>query len=506
MTLWYVDNTASGANNGTSWVNAWESFADIVWSGAGVVANDTLYISGGTTSKIYRETLTNAAVSGSSGNLITITKGVDGSHDGTAKIYGSTAVATWEPEGGNVWKATLVTEPTSVWFIETDDSITWGTEDGTPDAEYDWYWDTGELFCYAASDPDARYSSVEASTRDSCVLINNEGYIDLNNIECAFSNKRGVWVYNTSAQYVNIDNMTIHHISGKNASTGEGIHFNLCSNNMASTNLVHNCGRHGIFVSPGNNTTIEGNEIYDCFHTGIDLQSGANIATTDIIIRYNLIYCTDDYDINYRTLGIFTKATNASYKVDGIEIYYNVIHDIPGNGIEIANLTNDVQILNNVLCRGHASYAGGRYGLQVSIVTATDITIKNNIGIDWADACFNSGNSDITACDYNLWYNTVSVDKYVWYGQSYGVNDFEAYKSASGWDTNGLWESPDFVDKANNDFNLNSSSPCIGEGDPTLGLTQDYDGKAVPYGANPDIGAFEYEEIALEINVELKRA
>ena len=43
---YYVDKAANGANNGTSWSNAWESFADIYWGG--VKSGDTIYISGGT--------------------------------------------------------------------------------------------------------------------------------------------------------------------------------------------------------------------------------------------------------------------------------------------------------------------------------------------------------------------------------------------------------------------------------------------------------------------------
>src|SRR5215470_5699077 len=53
---WYVDNAASGANNGTSWSNAWKSFSAVVWGTGGVKAGDTLFISGGSTQKIYTET------------------------------------------------------------------------------------------------------------------------------------------------------------------------------------------------------------------------------------------------------------------------------------------------------------------------------------------------------------------------------------------------------------------------------------------------------------------
>ena len=42
-TTWYLDNTATGANNGTSWANAWTSLAVI----NSVQPGDTVYISGG---------------------------------------------------------------------------------------------------------------------------------------------------------------------------------------------------------------------------------------------------------------------------------------------------------------------------------------------------------------------------------------------------------------------------------------------------------------------------
>lgn len=89
-TSWYVDNAASGANNGTSWANAWESFADIVWGS--VAAGDTIYISGGSTSKTYNETLTIGKSGSATNAMINIDVGANSGapswHAGTVIIDG----------------------------------------------------------------------------------------------------------------------------------------------------------------------------------------------------------------------------------------------------------------------------------------------------------------------------------------------------------------------------------------------------------------------------------
>ena len=67
---WYVDNAATGANNGTSWTNAWRNFSSVNWNL--IKPGDFIYISGGSSEKIYTE---NWAIgsSGTAGSPITIT-------------------------------------------------------------------------------------------------------------------------------------------------------------------------------------------------------------------------------------------------------------------------------------------------------------------------------------------------------------------------------------------------------------------------------------------------
>ena len=83
---YYVDNNANGLNNGTTWENAWESFNAINWSS--IQPGDIIYISGGSSGKIYADNIVVNA-SGNSSSPITIMKGIDAGHNGEVILQGS---------------------------------------------------------------------------------------------------------------------------------------------------------------------------------------------------------------------------------------------------------------------------------------------------------------------------------------------------------------------------------------------------------------------------------
>jgi hypothetical protein len=74
---WYVDPSASGSSNGTSWQNAWKGLTAI----SGVSAADTVYISGGSTSQTYAVNSW-APKGGADGAPITYQTGQDAGHNG----------------------------------------------------------------------------------------------------------------------------------------------------------------------------------------------------------------------------------------------------------------------------------------------------------------------------------------------------------------------------------------------------------------------------------------
>jgi len=82
---WYVDPQATGANNGTSWTDAWTNPTNIVW--AGVKPGDTIFVSGGTTSQVYTNALTISKY-GTPGNYVTVRVGQETGHNGVAIFDG----------------------------------------------------------------------------------------------------------------------------------------------------------------------------------------------------------------------------------------------------------------------------------------------------------------------------------------------------------------------------------------------------------------------------------
>ena len=87
--LWYVDSTASGTHNGTSWATAWTNVTSVT----GISAGDTIYISGGASGSSQNYPVSSwVPAEGTSGSPVTYQIGQDSSHNGTAIFTGS---GTW---------------------------------------------------------------------------------------------------------------------------------------------------------------------------------------------------------------------------------------------------------------------------------------------------------------------------------------------------------------------------------------------------------------------------
>jgi hypothetical protein len=85
---WYVDSTATGSHNGTSWINAWTNVTEVT----GISAGDFIYISGGTSGSTNTYNISGSdwsPIAGNSSAVVTYQIGQDSSHNGTALFIGN---------------------------------------------------------------------------------------------------------------------------------------------------------------------------------------------------------------------------------------------------------------------------------------------------------------------------------------------------------------------------------------------------------------------------------
>jgi len=423
------------------------------------------------------------------------------------RIIGPSALGAWNNTGGNVWNITVTQggAPQATWFVHGDGSINWGNKAATLGAlaaEYDWFWAANVLSVFSPTDPGTRYASVEPANN-----ITNQGiscsfnYVTIKNIESAYWGGYGI---GTSGTGIIVDSCNVHHIGVKNGSEAEGISFYACTDSIARNNIVNNSGNHGIAVSCSNaglsttNMLIEHNTVYDSYHSMIDNQCQAG-TTSGIVIRYNYVYISTVYDTaNFAAGGIWILG-EFGHDMAGVQIYNNVIYNLEGNAIIIRDKVPSPVIYNNTIYGTAGTFDNSSTGIAVfSLGTyfPSGVVIKNNIVSEEFDYAWSTADiAYISAVDYNCWFrssgNVVKIA-----ATSYTVSQLATYRSATGYDTNGMFSDPKFIapttgDPATVNFRLQSSSPCINAG-VSVGLTTDYDGVTIPQGAAPDMGAFEF--------------
>lgn len=282
----------------------------------------------------------------------------------------------------------------------------------------------------------------------------------------------------------------------------------------------------GIYISNGADHNVVRNNEATRTGMGISIHGRYNLVTRNYAHDLTIVVNTPGGDDDYGAVGIWMfssnnevsynrmincKAPSLDYGYDGgvVEFYGDVdscyIHhnwgencngsfEVGGRGQTLSHnvIAYNVYINNGVSGGFHV---GGKFG-----VILEDMRIENNIFIDTASADyaigFWNGNPDSVDIQYrnNIFYiprnsrvsnSSAFIHEYNLYflGEKMEVG----LKPGAGDQTG----DPLFVNLEEKDFHLRKDSPAIDAGI-MLGYKLDFEGRKVPQGKAPDIGAFEY--------------
>jgi len=494
---------ASGGNDGNSGTStsaAWRTIGKVN-SFSGFRPGDQILLRRG---QMWREQL-NVPAGGASGNPL-----VFGAYGSGANplLKGSTLVTGWTAAGAtNKWRASLSAQPLQVFFNGVRGTIRGSLS--SVSAGTQWSWSSGVLYVYSTSDPDSAYTGpgIEASVRPSARtsgLINCRGhdYVTIESIDATQSNSFGLY-FKSPGNYLTARGCDVSHSldGGIVAPSGSPSLTQITFENCISH---HNNGGYlegapgvttyheGLTVENTDGFVVRGCEVYSNYMEGVNFKRGARNGVTE--------YCTlhDNALINHYLEG----ATN-------IQIRYNRIYDCSYNaGIEMGLETNDryndnIRIYNNLFWNN----AGGVSFWSANVTAQTrNISIYNNTfygegeAIRWKSGATDNYSGTNYIRNNIFWQNgggNAAIRDYTSGDQAIGRTTiaYNAFQQGGYSDTTGsnarIISNPYFANAGARDFHLQSGSPCIDVG-ASVGLTRDYDGRAVPQGSGPDLGAFEY--------------
>jgi uncharacterized repeat protein (TIGR02059 family) len=483
-TKYYVSSsTGNDGWDGLSAATAWKSISKV--NSVSFVPGDVVAFMKGDE---WRETLTIPS-SGISGNFITFTSYGTGINP---RFLGSSNAISWTQISPNIWKSAtqFSTNPytsysSEIFFENSDGSESWGTyKSGTANltSEYNWTWVTNNIYVFSASDPGAKYKSVEIPQRESTVNMNKKNYIHFDGIDMFYTYHSGYgYNYTHNDMYEQfgliIENSEIGYIGAWDASleTGYGIEV-VYTDMVVSKNKIHDCGRRGFAMDiygngfTARNILVEDNEFYNGFHTtGLDIDAGAgyNGNLDNITIRRNLFHeISQSRNTDLSNLIFIQNNAVGTCTITNIFIYDNIFKWQNGYGILMEGIQS-VYIYNNVFfekttsCPNWASFIAAQSNSHA--VANNNIFYGGSSGssIDALDL-----SSTYFSHDYNLFFSTLSET------ETHGI----------------ISKNPMFADPVSNNFHLLSGSPAIGAGTPIPQVTTDYDG--VAFGTPPDLGCF----------------
>ncbi len=359
MAIYYIDNAASGANNGTSWTDAWLNFTNVT----GVVGGDTVWISGGTVSKTYT-TVEWLPRNGTEGNPILYQISPEAGHNGFVDIVVSGSPSRF-----------IRARPPS-----DDNDGNWMTVSGEYNGE-----SRMKITAAQVADFDTaqglvfKYMQVTGYFRGY-----DSDSIEIDHVEFLLPPGTGGW--QTDAGVLGVGRTNAVYPTGYTRNSVHHCVFNIRVKNDAS-GLGDDAIKNVSNISIYNNSFIG---VYTTY-TSTEHNDGIQTAGPHVLVYNNYFEGIYNYPMYLDFTGI-------SSRVADVRVYNNVFYNNPSANIAMGNgsstvIVDDVIIANNTIVNGGigigANDAGDTYlntyvvnNLIYNTPTATNldvsITASNN--------------------------------------------------------------------------------------------------------------------------------
>lgn len=403
------------------------------------------------------------------------------------KVYGSTAVTSWTEESSHIWYSQNHTsDPGALWFLETDDSINYGHMESAKndlDAEYDWWYDSGNdyiyVYCEDASGPGTAYASVEKPNQTyTLIQSNNNNYVTFENLCLGFCVSNAIRIYGTSTGCIVQDCEMYGTWSGSRLDGPDNVVTN-CHIHDLTLKAADASGAMGVLIENS------GNEVSYCLFErcrGISTAYGYDGGCVELYGDCDDCYIHHNWA--YQCEGFLEAGAASVVTVSDVRIEYNITLD-NGRFTGIRNSgsfeidPDNFHVYHNTCVETSDSPQGGVFALLSFNTTGDsgDFYFRNNIV--YADGV---GQLAINWTTFDHDHN----DYYL-------VNSFASGLNITP-DATDITDNPLFSSYGGTEpehYKITSSSPCRDVG-ADLSLTEDYFGNAVPYNVTPDIGAHEY--------------
>jgi hypothetical protein len=328
-------------------------------------------------------------------------------------------------------------------------------------AERDYWYDrqAHRVELFLEENPARRFKSIELALREHIILQSGRSYVTYENLDVRYGAAHGIG--GGSTHHIVVRDCDFSWIGGGHQFTrpdGVPVRF---GNGVEFWGSAHDC-------------VVERCRLWEIYDAALTNQnSGAVAQQYNLVYRHNLIW-------------------NCEYSFE----YWNAPE---------ASQTHHVYFEHNTCYGaghgwGHSQRpdpAGRHLCFYTNRAQTHDLYIRNNIFCHATNVAFDAlwwkpetvAERQVICLDHNCWRQPGGT-MIRFKGRSYTQVEFADYQRATGQETHSLAADPALIDPGRLDFHLRGGSPCIDAG-ATLGYTNDFEGRAIPQGRAPDIGAYE---------------